>query len=77
MFPLIMYVRMYVCMYVCMYVGVTELFLAMTHYSSGGKIVESERYIWNTKDRLGTGATGAVYSGYHKVYSTYIHTVNI
>lgn len=34
-----------------------------------GKVYTSHSYMWSNKDKLGSGATGEVYLGYHKVES--------
>ena len=35
------------------------------------KIDSSNKYFWNTKDSLGTGATAQVFAGYSKVTGNY------
>jgi len=39
----------------------------MAQYGGGDRVCETGKHFWNTRDKLGHGATGAVYVGYEKV----------
>lgn len=41
----------------------------------GDRVCETTRHFWNTRDRLGHGATGAVYVGYERVSEGWLELI--
>ena len=39
----------------------------MAHHAHHDQVYNTNHYVWSSRDRLGYGATGAVYLGYNKV----------
>ena len=39
----------------------------MAHHHHHDQVYNTNHYVWSSRDRLGYGATGAVYLGYNKV----------
>ena len=50
---------------------------SMAQYGGGDRVCETDRHFWNTRDKLGHGATGAVYVGYERVSAPNLDTISL